>query len=253
MTSDFIAVIDGSTSKTDIRYSSKVSNGRLCMQIISQVISNDLPCDANVFMFCDLVTNKVASYYSKVPDRPNNDLMAASVVVYSVSRREVWLIGDCQFLINGCLYDNPKPEETIIAKRRSDYIRTVINQGKCTIDDLRMHDIGRDHILVDLRCSCDGANINYAVVNGMKIPRNLIKVYPADFIGYDAEQKMEIVLASDGYPWLESTLRESERKLANLILDDPLCINLYIATKGVMTGNRSFDDRSYVRFSVNKN
>ena len=46
----------------------------------------------------------------------------------------------------------------------------------------------------------------------------------------------------------QKTLAESETALANLIANDPLCISLYKATKGVLAGNASFDDRSYVRF-----
>ena len=64
------------------------------------------------------------------------------------------------------------------------------------------------------------------------------------------QQAKEIVLASDGYPFLMPTLQESEERLADLLRDDPLCISIYKASKGLMQGNKSFDDRSYVRFTV---
>lgn len=58
----------------------------------------------------------------------------------------------------------------------------------------------------------------------------------------------EVVLASDGYPFLKSTLAESEEELAEQIAHDPQNINTFIASKGLLEGNRSFDDRTYVRF-----
>ena len=45
MTDDFVAVIDGSTSKAGVRYSPDVGNGRLCMEIVSLVISERLTPD----------------------------------------------------------------------------------------------------------------------------------------------------------------------------------------------------------------
>lgn len=58
----------------------------------------------------------------------------------------------------------------------------------------------------------------------------------------------EIVLASDGYPFLKPTLAESEEALANQIANDPQNISSFIATKGLVEGNKSFDDRTYIRF-----
>ena len=62
----------------------------------------------------------------------------------------------------------------------------------------------------------------------------------------------EVVLASDGYPFLEPTLAASEVALAEQIANDPQNIHSFIATKGIVEGNKSFDDRTYIRFSVEK-
>ena len=58
----------------------------------------------------------------------------------------------------------------------------------------------------------------------------------------------EIVLASDGYPFLKPTLAASEAALAEQIANDPQNIRSFIATKGIVEGNKSFDDRTYIRF-----
>lgn len=60
----------------------------------------------------------------------------------------------------------------------------------------------------------------------------------------------ELVLASDGYPFLKPTLDESEAMLASQLGNDPLCMNTFKATKGLMAGNKSFDDRSYLRVGI---
>ena len=62
--------------------------------------------------------------------------------------------------------------------------------------------------------------------------------------------KSSIVLASDGYPVLKGTLAESERELSEILKNDPLCYKVYCSTKGLKKGNVSFDDRSYIRFSL---
>lgn len=58
------------------------------------------------------------------------------------------------------------------------------------------------------------------------------------------------MLASDGYPILKATLQESEESLARHLADDPQNIKEYVATKGLVEGNLSFDDRAYVRLTI---
>ena len=65
-----------------------------------------------------------------------------------------------------------------------------------------------------------------------------------------SEGKHEIILASDGYPLLRPTLQQSEQDLDRLLKEDPQCCRLYESTKGLKPGNKSFDDRTYVRFQA---
>ena len=59
-----------------------------------------------------------------------------------------------------------------------------------------------------------------------------------------------VVLASDGYPVLLPTLCESEAALARQIERDPQNVSEFIATKGIVEGNCSFDDRAYIRLRL---
>lgn len=168
------------------------------------------------------------------------DRLAASAIIFSRLHREIWMIGDCQCLVNGEFFDNPKPYEASLASKRAEIIRQSPNR-----DDFLVHDSAREAILPEMmRIMREKQNINYAVIDGTRIPEEHVRILTLDF------QPKEIVLASDGYPFLHPTLEESEKALARQLVDDPLNIGTFQATKAFMKGNNSFDDRAYIRFKV---
>jgi len=218
------------------------------METVCQFVSN-MPADITLAEFCKGVTDAVLNIYTG----HNLDIChlrstpvertTASAVIYSNYHRQVWLVGDCHCTVNGRYYDNPKPQEETIAARRSAFIKNELKRGK-SISDFQTNDTGRAYILKDLIASCSQQNIGYAVIDGFDIPLDkvrIIEVKPDD---------TEIILASDGYPFIKETLQKSEDALSRLIGTDPLLINDYKATKGVMKGCKSFDDRSYIRFNI---
>ena len=85
-------------------------------------------------------------------------------------------------------------------------------------------------------------NKSYAVIDGFDIFKPGIKV-----ITLNANNRHDIVLASDGYPFLKSTLADSETALQKQLAADPFNIHSFKATKGLMRGNKSFDDRAFIR------
>ena len=117
-------------------------------------------------------------------------------------------------------------------------------EGLATKDELLTHDKARESIIPQLVEEMKMQNVTYAVIDGFPIPRQKVKVIPLDFSPWT------IVLASDGYPFLKPTLEASEQALAQQRLTDPLNIETFKATKAFMQGNNSFDDRSYIRFSI---
>jgi glycerophosphoryl diester phosphodiesterase len=240
----FAAVIDGSTSKSHQRFNPDMSNGRLCMTLVRQLL-NTMPADTPSERFCQDITANVRAVYlqaaadmEQLTNHPT-ERMAASAAIYSPARREVWLVGDCQCLVDEQFYDNPKPYEEPVAEMRAAYIRLQLMQGRPT-SDFQKHDEGRDFVLPVLIDSCRYQNKTFSVIDGFSIPASKIRII-------DVSQAREIVLATDGYPFLRSTLAESEHELAQLLAEDPLCIHRFKATKGLMQGNKSFDDRSYLR------
>ena len=248
VTDDFIAVIDGSTSKSDRRYSCYRSNGRYAMELISSFIRK-APKDMSCHQFCVGVTKHIRRQYSSLKARLSGgglqqvaahpeDRLAASAVIFSRLRREIWMIGDCQCLVGNQYYDNSKPAEAILAQMRADFIL----RSKPPYDHFLEHDTAREAIIQPLIESMKRQNIDFSVIDGFPIPEQYVKVITLDF------KPWEIVLASDGYPFLCPTLAESEEKLKWQRENDPLNIGQFKATKAFMKGSESFDDRAYIRF-----
>lgn len=256
VTDDFIAVIDGSTSKTPKHLNPDMKNGRYAMLLISEYVREELKAEASVDDFCQGVTayiyNKVyqpLGVAERLAQHPEERL-TASAILYSRARREVWMVGDCQAIICGKLYENGKPYEEKIAQKRASLIKGGVNpaEARKQIEPLLV------------RAMLDGQNKTYTVIDGFPIYREGVRIVPLkmkqasngietylEVHSKPISSSDEVVLASDGYPFLKPTLAESEEALAKQIANDPQNINTFIATKGIVEGNKSFDDRTYVR------
>ena len=255
VTADFIAVIDGSTSKTPHHLSPDMKNGRYAMVLISEYIQHELKPESTVEDFCEGVTSYI---YNKVYRQQGieeqmqahpEERLTASAILYSKARNEVWMVGDCQANIDGKLYENNKPFEEIVARRRVELIRQGFTpqEARKTIEPLL------------IQAMLEGQNKTYTVIDGFPIYQKGVKVVslnaPQKNVETDVADSLplptkEIVLASDGYPFLKPTLTESEEALAHLLAYDPQCTYEFIATKGIVVGNKSFDDRTYIRFQI---
>ena len=272
VTDDFIAVIDGSTSKTPKHLNPDMKNGRYAMMLISEYIREELKADASVDEFCQGVT---AYIYNKVYEKLGveerlkehpEERLTASAILYSRTRNEVWMVGDCQAIIDGKLYENGKPYEEKIARKRVELIAQGLSpaEARKQIEPLL------------IKAMLSGQNQTYTVIDGFPIYREGVKVVsvsdsssvqdsvsssdscsvqdPVSCSGSASasdtipSSSSEIVLASDGYPFLKPTLAASEAALAEQIANDPQNIHSFIATKGIVEGNKSFDDRTYIRF-----
>lgn len=266
VTDDFIAVIDGSTSKTPKHLNPDMKNGKYAMMLISEYIWEELKADASVDDFCQGVT---AYIYNKVYEKLGveerlkehpEERLTASAILYSRTRNEVWMVGDCQAIIDGKLYENGKPYEQEIARKRVELIEQGLSpaEARKQIEPLL------------IKAMLSGQNQTYTVIDGFPIYREGVKVVSvsdsssvqdsvpasdsvpcsdsASASGTIPSSSSEIVLASDGYPFLKPTLAVSEAALAEQIANDPQNIHSFIATKGIVEGNKSFDDRTYIRF-----
>ncbi len=223
ITDDFIAVIDGVTTKSERLYEGRKS-GRVAAELLSGVIPTiDARIDAEGMM---------------------NSL---SVIIYSHAYHEIWGYGDCQCRIQGKTYHHESRIDEMNGMLRQYVLETRQMEGT-GIEELLANDPGRAAIQENLNSQYLFENIDdpfgYAVINGSCIQKTLIRIIPVP-------ASEEIILASDGYLKLCDTLEETEMLLSMHNQSDPLCFKDCAMTKGVYPGQISFDDRCYVRFMNN--
>lgn len=249
ITENYISVIDGVTSKGNTLWdntSSGVYVKNLLINAISKMNFN-LSAEECIKYLNLLIKEEYIkrNVYENVKKHPEERLQA-NLIIFSISRNEVWIFGDCQALINNVFYHKEKKTDKILSDVRSLFIDLELKNGK-NIGDILKKDDGREYILPLLRQSIiynnekgeygcnvlDGFDVNLGNITKVKVAKN-----------------DEIVLASDGYPFLMNTLEKSEEKLVEILEKDPLLIHVYKSTKGLQEGNISYDDRTYIKFII---
>jgi glycerophosphoryl diester phosphodiesterase len=258
----YAAVIDGATSARpasahsgSARPTSGETPGRMAMETLQQCISG-FPPGLTLRQAADWMTEAVRSLWElfqaegAAPNQRPTPCPTASVVIYSVARREVWQIGDCPFLLDDVEHRGAKAVDALLSAWRARTVRRLLAKGM-TQEALLQNDPGRAAILPYLQRQQRLQNVEpalqrraYGVVDGQPIPEAFLRVYPL------SPGRHELVLASDGYPRLFPTLAETEAHLMELLRQDPLCIGPLIGTKGLRPGQDSFDDRTYLKLQI---
>lgn len=222
ITDNFAAVIDGATSKE--------KTGGTAAELVAQtikILKPNTPAQEAVKIIQNSLKNQIGS---------------ASALIYSNSRKELWSIGDCRYSLNGETHKQEKKIDIINAEIRSAKAHELISQGM-TIEQLRENDLSREAIMPNLikqkELENSAEELGYPVLNGKNedVKVKIIKIPAAS----------TLILASDGYPVIEDTLKKSEAALKKMIIEDPLCISVNKGTKGVKAENESYDDRTYVK------
>ena len=245
---DFIAVIDGSTPKGH-RLWDGMQGDVFVSAVLSEAICSLSP-ETDAMSAIEALNRAVGRQYERfgidfASLKPEEQLQA-SVVIFSVARKEVWSFGDCLIRINRRDYRNIKKGDEVLSDLRAFCIEAAELQNMKTPFDAE-EDYGSTQILPFLKQFTMFANTDksfgYDVINGGKVFKERVKVYqvqPGD----------HVVLASDGYPKLFDTLEETEKYLRESLQEDPLCINRLRGTKGVKKGDLSYDDRCFISFTV---
>ncbi len=247
VTAFYAAVIDGATPKTPCRTGGETP-GHLAAAILGRAIAS-LPSDISARDAIDAMTAALAASRpaGNASESVCSDRPTASAVIYSVRRREIWQVGDCPFLCGGKEFRNEKEIDLILARRRAGRITQAIEDGY-GIESLMTDDPGRrliqPYITAQIKRQNSLCRHGFGVLDGTPVPDAYIRIHPID------DNIREIVLASDGYPRLFTTLNATEEYLHRNLASDPLCIGPLLATKGLRPGNLSFDDRSYLRISL---
>ena len=248
VTSDFACVVDGVTSKSDkniegMRAGAFVS--RLIVEIVKELRPNMECKEALRFITKRMIEKyKEKGLYEILTD----DLLlqpAACMVIYSKARNEIWMVGDCQALVDGQLYTNEKKVDETIAEMRSYWLEGEIISGK-TIEELIEQDTSRDVLKpffekqICFQNSGFESDYSYEALAGFK------EVSKFKLVKFDALPSY-VVLASDGFPILRPTLEETLEELEKIKREDPLMFRIHKSTKGVKKGANSFDDCCYLK------
>ncbi|MBS4209355.1 hypothetical protein [Bacillus sp. FJAT-50079] len=247
----FVAVIDGATNITGQLIQGKAP-GRFAAEVVQHSIMNaNADCTLEELV-AEMNSNLLQLYekYDLLHAIEEHAWMAptACFICYSHYYREIWQIGDCQCLIDGQLYTNEKQIDEITANARALFLEAEIKSGK-TIEELLEHDTGWEYIqtLVQLQYYLQNDENNqfgFEVINGFEVDFSRVKRIK---VPKDART---IILTSDGYPTIKSTLAETENTLQQLLQADPLCFRQFKSTKGLQKGQLSFDDRTYIKFEI---
>ncbi len=250
---DFVAVIDGATSKSERSWRGGASSGRVAAEIIDTTLGR-LPSASTARQAVDALTAAVAQEYAAagltdtVAADPKQRI-CGSVAIFSRHRREVWTVGDCQALIGSALQRVRNPIDELMSSARAAAIELAL-AGGATVEQLRQDDVGRTFILPLLQRQQVLQNnpaagpFWYSVIDGFPVPDDGIVVTP---VPADCR---EVVLATDGYPILRGDLQSSEDALKELLTEDPLLHRRYRSTKAPVGPDGSFDDRCYVRLRL---
>lgn len=244
VTDNFIAMLDGATSKRCPLLGGR-AGGRFAVDSAPAVFAS-MPAEMTA---ADAVV--ALSRALRAQGDAYRDLLTGvepptyGMVVYSRARREVWRVGDLHFRLGAKDYPGSKLVDEINYAARALMVDIALRSGM-TEAEIMKNDVGRDFIQPALDRQHFLANRSgtycYGVIDGRDVPAEFIEVY-------DAADTSEIVLATDGYPVTLPTLAESEAYLADVLRDDPLMYKKHKGSKGLQTGQVSFDDRAYIRFT----
>lgn len=233
----FFAVVDGATSKTP--WTGEKSPGQRVAGIVAATIRS-FRADVDARDAVDLITRRIAEQAPPArTERP-----AASAIVLSTRRDEVWAVGDGWLVCDGVATRFSHEIERRAAAARAALLRAELRSRPPS--ELLADDPGRAMILPLLRSEGvlanvdDGDPLAFGRLDGTPVPPSLVHVcaLPAGW--------QRVVLASDGYPAMAASLDEAEALLAARIRDDPLMVDEPAATKGVLPGQVSFDDRTWL-------
>lgn len=241
ITDRFVGVFDGAT---DLRPCEEITPGaptpgRLAMEALVAAIEQ---MDGDGCGDPEVLVGRLHRAVASLDDPPGEPVAVGAV--FDSHAGHVVRVGTVAVGVDGQFSVPVKPVDVIAAAARAHNLRWHLMAGS-SIESLQAADLGRHLVLPLLREQRRFRNdstspLGFGALDGTSTPDVLIDVLPVP-------AGSELVLASDGYIAPQGDLESTERVLAERNTDDPLQMDAPPGTKGVLPGNDSFDDRTYVR------
>lgn len=255
VTEHFIGLFDGATNRGGSTLAGKPL-GRFAAETVAQALAG-LAADIDARAAVDSLTATLAQRTREEAARENRDFTqewsapATAALIYSRARREIWRVADSTFMVDGGA-PNMRffAQERVWCDLRRAWLQAQMVRGLSEADILA-DDKSWDVLTPLIGALKVFANSDHAlahpygfgVINGSHVPDRYVEVF-------DAADAQEIAFASDGYPDVRATLEDTETALRRTLAQDPLMYRIHPQVKGVRPGWQSYDDRSYIRFSV---
>jgi hypothetical protein len=217
----YAAVIDGSSIKS--RTFGHKSSGRFIAEVIDDALATLVPG-----LDMPTATRAINAAIRNQLGYSDNDAVmslgarpAASAAILSMDRREIWAYGDTLLVLDGRVVDLTKKIDTVTTQYRCAYVLAERLSGR-SVDALMRESQDLELIQPLLQRqqarflnNVAAGDLAYANFDGSDQVIPLVRVI--DVAGVET-----ILMGSDGYPCLLSTLAETEAELARILAVDPL-------------------------------
>lgn len=248
---DFVGVIDGATSVSKRRFDGRTT-AQVAKDVLLEAISN-LPADISgqdgVMQLDGAIANwyRDNNVYDSMRDNPSERCFA-SAVIFSKQQQQLWMVGECQALVDGKHKLNEKFVDQLFANVRAFYLEAELLKGK-TIEELIENDTGRAYVVPliiqqTLFQNTDNKPFGFDSFDGFYNRSRPVKTVAL------SPSTEYVVLATDGYPELYPTLKQSESALQQILKEDPLCFRQNKQVRAFKKDMESFDDRAYIKLQL---
>lgn len=251
----FIGLFDGATNRGGAVLAGKTF-GRFAAETVADALQH-LPADITARAAIDSLSATLHDRTRIEAEKEGKDFEhewsapSTAVLIYSKARKEIWRVADSTFIVNGGDANMRffAQERTWCDLRRA-WLQAQMVRGMSEADliaddkswELLTPLIGALKVFANSEHAM-AHPYGFGVINGSHVPDRYVEVF-------DASDAREVVFASDGYPAVRASLHDTEEALRKTIAQDPLMYKIHPQVKGVRKGWQSYDDRSYIRFTV---
>lgn len=237
---NWTVIADGATTKTATKFKDGTGG-----QIVARLICKTVLSSPHTVSPKQLLKKINKEYIKKLGNLPKEE--SPSAVFVAVNKTGKWIIrvGDLGVRVDDKAYEGNLRIDKVHSEMRKLYSHLLIESQKSSEKELLEDDLGRKLIYPSLQLQWVVRNhptspYGYGAVDGREIPDKFVEYWeiPAN--------TRRIILTTDGYLKPEASLKDVEKTLEKTLKEDPLMINSFPSTKGLESGNASFDDRTFI-------